>query len=73
MIDAFQSSKRRRRQVWHSPRDLSEEDDAVLVGNWGDCIDEFCGRFFAKTADKQRASFASAHSPESAGGSGSNI
>jgi hypothetical protein len=72
IIDAFQSVECSRQQVGHRPSDLSEQNGTVLVGHCSNCIDEFRGRFFPKTASKKRARFASAHSPESASGGGLN-
>ncbi len=68
MVNRTQGIERCRRQIRHGADDPPEQDDALLVGDRSDGIDELCGRFLSKIAHQERANLIASHKPESARG-----
>ena len=68
MIDREQSIERGRGQPGRRSGDASEQDNALVVGDRSNRIDEFHGRFLLQIADENCADLGPAHAPESASG-----
>src|SRR5438132_12651695 len=57
VIDRLQGIKRRLRQVGHGPGDAPEQDDALLVGDRSDGIDELRRRLLSEITGEERTNF----------------
>jgi hypothetical protein len=68
MIHRIQRIERRLRQVRHGAGDPPEQDDALLIGDQSDGVDELRRRLLAQIAGEERANLVASHAPESARG-----
>ena len=68
MVDRIKGIERSHRQVGHGAGDPPEQDDALLVGDRSDGVDELRRRFLSKIPGEERANLVAPHVPESARG-----